>query len=280
MDTDSVHIDNVHIDNVQIDSVHTDTQATQPAVPREIDGFLQALETTPPDAVTACRGWTTHEIIAHLTSGADAFANQVEAHLEGREVPEFGAWQVRETPYRAMDDAALRRRLETSEKRMTAAFHAALADDPAAQAADVGWGLPMAELVKHMRQEYAIHRWDLVGDDELGMSLLAQQDLLTHSVQLLGDGLLAVGLARDPMPGEPLTVRLRCAGLPDLVVDVQGGEGTLSLSDPIDAPEVIETDSAARLIILWGRRPADGRRVRSTLAPERLMRLQTLLAGY
>jgi len=101
-----------------------------------------------------------------------------------------------------------------------------------------------------------------------------------HSVQLLGDSLLAVGMARDPDPAEPLTARLRCAGEPDLVLSVRAGAGSLSLSEPVDAPDVIETDPAARLIILWGRRPADARRVRSTLAPERLARLQTLLAGY
>jgi uncharacterized protein (TIGR03083 family) len=247
---------------------------------REIAAFLEALDSTPPDAVTACRGWTTHEIIAHLASGADAFANQVEAHLEGRPVPEFGAWEVREPPYRAMDDAALRRRLETSERRMTQAFAAMLAQDPQARSDDVGWGLPVIELVKHMRQEYAVHRWDLVGDDEPGLQLLGQQDLLVHSVQLLGDSLLRVGLARDPEPGRPLTARLRCPGEQDLLVSIDGGAGSLSLTDPEDAPDVIETDPAARLIILWGRRPADARRVRSTLAPDRLARLQTLLAGY
>jgi uncharacterized protein (TIGR03083 family) len=247
---------------------------------REIAGFLEALDSTPPDAVTACRGWTAHEVIAHLTSGADAFADQVEAYLDGRPVPEFGAWQVREPPYRAMDDATLRRRLETSEQRMSEAFAAMLATDPDARADEVGWGLPVAELVKHMRQEYAVHRWDLIGDDDAGLQLLGQQDLLVHSVQLLGDSLLAVGLARDPDPAEPLTARLRCPGEPDLVLSVQDGAGSLSLSEPVDAPDVIETDPAARLIILWGRRPADSRRVRSTLAPERLARLQTLLAGY
>jgi len=247
---------------------------------REIAAFLEALDSTPPDAVTACRGWTTHEIIAHLASGADAFANQIEAHLAGRPVPEFGAWQVRETPYRAMDDSALRRRVEASEHRMSEAFAAMLADDPDARDDAVGWGLPVAELVKHMRQEYAVHRWDLIGDDQTGMDLLGQQDLLVHSVQLLGDSLLRVGLARDPEPGEPLTARLRCSGEPDLVLSVQDGAGTLTLDGPVDAPDVIETDPAARLVMLWGRRPADARRVRSTLAPERLARLQTLLSGY
>jgi hypothetical protein len=43
---------------------------------------------------------------------------------------------------------------------------------------------------------------------------------------------------------------------------------------------VIETDPAARILLLWGRRPASAARVRSTLSPDGLARLQTVLAGY
>lgn len=252
----------------------------QSSLVREADAFLATLDQTPPDAVTACRGWTTHEMIAHIASGADAFADQIQAHLDGRPVPEFGAWEVREPPYRELDDTVLRRRLADSEQRMTAAFQTLLADDPAAAIAEVGWGLPIAELVTHMRQEFAIHRWDLVGDDELGLELLGRPVLLDHSVRLLGDSLFKFGLPRDPAPTVPLTVRLRAAGEPDLVVEVQDGVGALALTEPADAAGVIETDAAARLLILWGRRPTDSRRVRSTLPPDELARLQTLLAGY
>jgi hypothetical protein len=132
-----------------------------------------------------------------------------------------------------------------------------------------------------MRQEFAIHRWDLTGDDEIGLSLLSRPVLLDHSVRLLGDSLFKFGLHRDPSPHTPLSVRLRCAGEPDLVVDVRDGTGKLTLADPVDHPDrVIETDAAARLLILWGRRPSDPRRVRSTLPPDELARLQNLLVGY
>jgi uncharacterized protein (TIGR03083 family) len=247
---------------------------------REVTAFLDTLDDTPPDAVTACRGWTTHEVIAHLTSGADAFANQVEAHLDGRPVPEFGAWEVREPPYRALDDALLRRRLVAAEQRMTEAFDAVLGRDPTAVVADVGWGLPIAELVTHMRQEFAIHRWDLVGDDDTGVEILGRADLIDHSVRLLGDSLLKNGLQRDPEPHKPFSVRLRCPGEQDLALDVVDGKGALSFRRAEDVPAVIETDAAARLLILWGRRPQDGRRVRSSLAPEELARLQSVLVGY
>jgi uncharacterized protein (TIGR03083 family) len=246
----------------------------------EAEAFLASLDETPPDAVTACRGWTTHELIAHLASGADAFADQVEAHLDGRPVPEFGAWDVREPPYRAIDDRQLRRRLVVAEQRMTERFAVLLERDQDAVVPEVGWGLPIAELVTHMRQEFAIHRWDLIGDDDLGLEILGRPQLVDHSVRLLGDSLLKNGLPRDPKPHEPFVVHFRCAGDQDLTLRVAEGDGTLSFTPPDDDRNVIETDPAARLLILWGRRPQDGRRVRSSLIPEDLARLQDVLVGY
>jgi hypothetical protein len=130
-----------------------------------------------------------------------------------------------------------------------------------------------------MRQEFAIHRWDLLGDDEAGLELLGQPVLVEHSVALLADSLLS-GLGADPNPAEVLTARLRCPGSRDLVVEVADGRGSLSWAEPTDAPGVIEMDPAARILLLWGRRPASAARVRSTLAPDGLARLQTILAGY
>lgn len=257
--------------------------SSEPVEPREADAFLRTLDSVPPHAVTACRGWTAHELIAHLASGADALADQLEAHFDGRPVPEFGARDVREPPYQAQHDEALRRNLAAAERRMTAAFEAALADDPDLAVPEVGWGLPVAELVTHLRQEFAIHRWDLIGDDELGDQLLARPSLTSHSVRLLGESLLRVGLERDPAPGEPLTVRLRCPDEPDLIIAIRDGAGSLSLESPTAAGAddgVLDCDPAARLLLLWGRRPTDSRRVRSTLPPAILARVQTILAGY
>ena len=46
---------------------------------REVTAFLETLDGTPPDAVTACRGWTTHEIIAHLN---DCGITHIKRHNE------------------------------------------------------------------------------------------------------------------------------------------------------------------------------------------------------
>lgn len=254
----------------------------QSAPHHEADAFFATLDATPPHAVTACLGWTTHEIIAHLVSGAEGLANQFEAHFEGRPIPPFGSWEEREPPLRALDDATLRRRFVTADERMTAGFDELLAVwDPDEVVPDVGFGFPVIDLVNHMRQEYAIHRWDLIGDDPVGHNLLSQPDLLSHSVRMLAEPLLAIGMQRDSSLSTPMSVRVRCSGQPDLVVEVDEGRAELRLDEPDPtAPRVIETDPAARLLLLWGRRPTDSRRVRSGLDPQLLLRLQNILCGF
>jgi uncharacterized protein (TIGR03083 family) len=251
------------------------------AVPRhEAVAFLDTLDSVPPQAVSACRGWTTHDVVAHLTSGAEALANQIDAKLTGRPVPPFGSWEDREPPYRALDDRVLRDRFVRAEQRMSAAFESMLAQSTDAQHDDVGFGFPVRELVTHMRQEFAIHRWDLIGDDDLGDALMGQQELLSHSVRMLQAPLLERGVTLDPAPRSTLDVRISGGDADDLRLEVREGRATLSLEPHIDGEVSIEADAAARLLLLWGRRPSDASRVRSHLPTPQLLRLQTLLSGF
>ena len=48
----------------------------------------------------------------------------------------------------------------------------------------------------------------------------------------------------------------------------------------LDRQAAIETDAAARALLLWGRRPADPSRWRSDVGPEALRRVRSLLRGY
>ncbi|MEV7229789.1 maleylpyruvate isomerase N-terminal domain-containing protein [Polymorphospora sp. NPDC051019] len=245
----------------------------------EIDVFLDTLQDVPPHALTACQGWTAHEVVAHLVSGVELLTEQARAHLEGRPAPAVTDWAARELPYQALDDRVLRRRLETGEREMTELFKHLAAPDPTAAVPGLGWGMPVGELVLHMRQEFAVHRWDLVGDDGQGDEVLARPELLAHSVRMLQNSLLATGLAGAGGTGADFAARLRCPDQPDLVVEVRRGEGRFALVEPDDGPAV-ETDPAARLLLLWGRRPSDPRRVRSGLPPGQLQRLQQLLCGF
>ena len=246
---------------------------------REIDAFLESLDAVPPNAVTACAGWTAHELVAHLTSGVEAIASQVDAHVDGRAVPVFGSFAEREVGFWPVDDAALRRRLADGERRMSAGLESlgALVGDGGA-VAGVGWGMPIGDIALHLRQEFAVHRWDLVGDDAEGDEILGRPELIDHSVRVLADSLLA--RSRDPLAGKPFTARIRATGQPDLLIDLAAASPGLQLIEPDDAAVDVECDPAARLLLLWGRRPADARRVRTTLHAPDLARLTAILSGF
>jgi hypothetical protein len=63
------------------------------------------------------------------------------------------------------------------------------------------------------------------------------------------------------------------------VVNADADGTTIRLADP-DGPATLETDAAARVLLLWGRRPADPSRICSRVGPETLGRVRSLLAGY
>ena len=96
---------------------------------------------------------------------------------------------------------------------------------------------------EHMREELVLHGWDITSDDAAAQA------------------------------------RLRVAGADDVVVDVDADGTTIRLADP-DGPATLETDAAARVLLLWGRRPADPSRICSRVGPETLGRVRSLLAGY
>jgi uncharacterized protein (TIGR03083 family) len=247
---------------------------------REVDAFVDALEGVAPNAVTACVGWTAHELVAHLTSGVEAIASEAEAHLDGRPIPVFGSFAERELAFWEVDDDRLRRRLIDGERRMTAGLDAiqALSGDTAVPG--IGWGMPISDVALHLRQEFAIHRWDLVGDDDVGDEILARPELIEHSVRILSAPLLAVGIQRDQRPEEPFMARIRSPQEPDLIVEVGRERSRLVLVDNLDGDAQVECDAGARLLLVWGRRPSAAARVRTTLDPGSLARLTTILSGF
>ena len=105
--------------------------------------------------------------------------------------------------------------------------------------------------------------------------------MTTHSVFAVGRPLLAKG-AKGLAPGERIEARLRVAGAsqrPDVVVSADTDQTTMALADP-EGPATLETDAAARVLLLWGRRPADPARICSRVGPETLGRVRGLLSGY
>jgi len=248
--------------------------------PRETEAFLDARQHTAPQVVSACEGWTAHEVTAHLTAGAAEITRHLLPWLAGDPVPRTRSFEEREPPYRALDDATLLRRLDAEEERMRLTIAAVLDREPAAVLPWTGRQMAVAAFLPHMRNESAVHRWDMTGDDDTGDELLAQPDLTSHAVGVLGEILLRAGRVHDPRPDDDFDVALRCDGGPDVHVRVREGRAGLELDEGrTDLPHV-ELDAAARTLLLWGRRPDRRGRVRSHLSQADLTRLQALLSGY
>lgn len=189
------------------------------------------------------------------------------------------SFEVREAPYRAMDDPALRRRLEAEEAKMRSVLDQVLAGYPAAIVPWTGRRMAVEKFVPHMRNEFAIHSWDLAGEGDVGSRLLAQPELTEHAVGVLGRLLLVRGRRRDPGTGRDFAVRLRCEACQDVRVVVDGDAG-LELADQEGEEPYAELDAAARTLVIWGRRPDRRGRFRSHMPAEALARLQALLSGY
>jgi hypothetical protein len=247
---------------------------------READAFLATIDQTAPEAVSACDGWTAHEIAAHVTGIAVEVIRHLEPYLHGDPVPPTRSFEEREAPLQALGHQTLLARLNTEEERMRRVAGDVLSREPDAVIPWTGRHMAVAKFIPHLRNEHALHRWDIAGDDETSGELLGSMDLVGHSVGELGRILLVAGRRHDPDPDRDFRVRLRAEGQPDLRVVVANGDATLEwASDDADEPWV-DSDDAARQLFIWGRRPDHRGRLRSHLSQPGLARLQALLSGY
>jgi hypothetical protein len=192
---------------------------------------------TAPEVVSACDGWTAHEIAAHVTGNAVEIVRHLEPYLQGDPVPETCSFEEREAPLRELAHADLLARLDRDEQRIRAVVADVLAREPEAVIAWTGRQMSVAKFVPHMRNEHALHRWDVAGDDSVSLELLAEPDLAGHSVGVLGAILLVAGRKHDPDPDSDFGVRLRSDGQPDLLVMVERDDATLAWAgDERDEP--------------------------------------------
>jgi hypothetical protein len=247
---------------------------------REFEAVRGALEDLSPETVSACEGWTVHEIAAHLAATAAEVTRHLEPYLEGRPVPATASFEEREPPFRALGHDELRRRLAVEEDRAQAAIAQVLAREPDAVIPWTGRQMAVTKFLPHLRNEYAIHRWDVVGDDGVSAELLGQPELTAHAVGVLGQILLVRGTKQDPGAGADFHVRLRSPDTIDVHLKVGAGVAGLEFDDADEGEPDIELDAAARTLVLWGRRPSSPSRIRSRLEPAALARCQALLSGY
>jgi len=145
---------------------------------------------------------------------------------------------------------------EVEEAKMRGDIEQVLAREPEAVIPWTARQMAVAKFLPHLRNEFAIHRWDVVGDDDTSAELLAQPDLTEHAVSVLGQILVRRGHEHDPAPHEDFHVRLCAENASDVRLVVEAGQAGLQLTDdPADEPYV-ELDAAARTPVIWGRRPA------------------------
>lgn len=247
---------------------------------REAHAFLDSVHNSSPHTVSACVGWTTHQIAAHVTGIAIEVIRHLDPYLQGDPVPKTRSFEEREAPLQAADHATLLRRLDNEEARMRAIVAEVLDREPHAIIPWTGRQMAVAKFIPHLRNEHALHRWDIVGDDDISADLLAGTDLVEHSVEVLGRILLNAGRNRDPDPDSDVAVRLRASGQRDLRVLVDGDDASLVWTDDEGDEPTVEMDAAARLLLIWGRRPDRRGRLHSHLTQTDLTRLQALLSGY
>ena len=224
----------------------------------EGEAFIATLLAASPSQLTACRGWTAHEVTAHLAAGSEEIADLIESHLAGAGSRPTRSFEEREAPYRAMDDPTLRRHFFEQVERARKARQQ-LADDAGDTVLFTGRAMTAAEFVTHSRSERAVHRWDIVGRDEIGWELLAQPDLTLHALKILTDmtvlpETLENRLAAAGWRSGDFEVRLRSEPHDDVVACLSGGSLTVRSEPPGDTRVDARLDPAARLLALWGRR--------------------------
>jgi len=72
----------------------------------EADAFRDALDRSRPNAVTACAGWTAHELLAHLVASGLEMATVASSALNGDPTPPTRGFTEREAPFLVLDDSA------------------------------------------------------------------------------------------------------------------------------------------------------------------------------
>jgi uncharacterized protein (TIGR03083 family) len=229
-------------------------------MPRESLELMKTLTDADPSAPTACSQWTVHDLVAHLTAGAKENADLIEDALAGRPARETRSFAEREPAFVAMPDQQLREQLVVQSGRKIAAVQALANRGPDAAYQFTGRPFTAAFAQTHGRSEAAIHRWDIVGDDDTSMELLAAPELTRHAVEILNTLpiLYEAPLSRARVAQvDGLRIVLRSPEQPDVVMDINRDSARFELGDtdqPADGDAVVETDPAHRLLSIWGRR--------------------------
>jgi hypothetical protein len=204
-----------------------------------------------------------HDIAAHLAAGAKEVADLVEHALEGRGERPTRAFDEREAPFRAMPYEDVLDHLVIESKRKLRAY-TALDESAHRTIAFTGTRIDADRLATHARSEAAIHRWDVVGDDDVSRDLLGQPELTSHAVWVLNampglqESIASLGERAAAAATGGFTLALTAERRPDVLVHLDGPSSRAEVSTTEVAADVaVRVRPDHRLLALWGRRPAD-----------------------
>jgi hypothetical protein len=246
----------------------------------ELLAFVDAVRDLPPAGITACPGRTVFRMACHMAGAVEEIDRHVVGYLAGTPVHRTRMFEEREEPYFTLSTPEVLDRLLEGDEALREHMAELLDREPDAHLTWTSRTVRAKGFLSHLRNECAVHRWDMVGDDEASRELLSQPDLLRHTVEFLGAiPLQARGIAAGAGSGRSVSYRLRAPGQDDLVVGVRAGEQELRLV-PQRGAVLAEGDPAARHLLVWGRRAQPFSRMHCLGDPDELRRLQMLLAGY
>lgn len=241
---------------------HCMTNDTTRAANTEGRAVLEAIFAVREDAPTACAAWSAHDLVAHLAAGAKEVADLVTDKLDGRPDRPTRGFDEREAPFRLLPhDELVQRLIEENKRKLHAYDEFAANADPSI--AFTGTRVNADRLATHSRSEAAIHRWDLVGDDDTSRTLLGQPDLAAHAAWVL-DAMPVLNesgpsiASRAAALGHPrATLTFRSEGAADIVLTLDAPTARFDVVDHAEDSDVVMTMAADhRLLVLWGRRPS------------------------
>ena len=212
--------------------------------------FISSLSQLQATAPTWCSAWSAHELTAHVTAAAAERADLIGEHLAGKPSRATRSWEEREPPFRAMSDAVLRERLVEHAVRFESNVAALKEGDAIVY---TGWAMSAERLRMHSHSEAVLHRWDLVGDDDISIRLLSDPAMVSHALAVF-DAVPALAEARrwrrSDLVSQPIS--LRTGGRSDVVVTP--GKGLSAAPD--DRGVVLELSPHELSLLLWGRCPS------------------------
>jgi Mycothiol maleylpyruvate isomerase N-terminal domain len=249
---------------------------TAPTAQQTFEAFLDTVKEAQPDQVTACPAWTVRDIVVHMVSGAEEILRHLQPAIAGNPIPATRSFAERAAVWRETAYGEILVRLPELCVRLQHNLDTLLDDQPDHIMPWTGRQMPTVMFRSHLRNEFALHRWDVSGHDETSRTLLSDPSLTVHTVRALGGPLLAKAAS---VP-ENWSARLRSLGLDDVVIKSSGAELAMTM-EPAAGEATVESSPDARLLLLWSRFAPDATRpVHAPRGTAELARLRTVLQGY